>query len=79
MRYRTFKLPVLALLCALAFMPMPARAQSDERCFPETGHCISGRFRNQLWVVSNTVGGADWSPMGQQMLESSAPVWLPAL
>jgi hypothetical protein len=48
MRYRTFKLLLLALLCALTFGPVPARAQIDERCFTETGHCISGRFR-QYW------------------------------
>ena len=33
----------------LVFVTPPAMAQSsDERCFPETNHCISGRFR-QYW------------------------------
>ena len=34
--------------CALALallLPLPARAQMDERCFPETGYCISGSIR----------------------------------
>jgi hypothetical protein len=34
--------------CALALallLPISARAQMDERCFPETGYCISGSIR----------------------------------
>lgn len=40
-------LTLLALLAvAVAGLAAePARAQSGERCFPETGYCISGRFR----------------------------------
>ncbi len=41
---------LLALLVALVptLLPIPpgnAQAQTDERCFAETGHCISGRIR----------------------------------
>jgi hypothetical protein len=40
----------LVLLCA-AF---PAAAQSDERCFPETGHCIKGRIR-EFWEQNGSL------------------------
>ncbi|GAB4198644.1 MAG: hypothetical protein OHK0022_18240 [Roseiflexaceae bacterium] len=40
---------LLALLAALLLAPAGASlAQSDQRCFPETGYCISGRIR-QFW------------------------------
>ena len=35
---------LLALLVMLALLP--AQAQSDQRCFSETGHCIHGRIRD---------------------------------
>jgi glucose/arabinose dehydrogenase len=35
----------LAILLVSSLAP-PAAAQSGERCFPETGYCISGRFRS---------------------------------
>jgi hypothetical protein len=43
---RRTSLFVLVLL-ALAIVPV-ASAQDDQRCFPETGQCISGRIR-QFW------------------------------
>jgi hypothetical protein len=43
---------ILAILTAvvlgLAGWPALAPAQDDERCFPETGECLSGRFR-EYW------------------------------
>ncbi|HEU4323723.1 MAG TPA: hypothetical protein VFS21_11290 [Roseiflexaceae bacterium] len=40
---------ILAVLALLLLAPAGAGfAQSDQRCFPETGYCISGRIR-QFW------------------------------
>ncbi|MBK9713968.1 MAG: hypothetical protein IPO81_22095 [Kouleothrix sp.] len=36
----------LALLGLLALLPLPASAQAAERCFPQTGYCISGAIRS---------------------------------
>lgn len=36
------------ILCLSADAQRAVQAQSDERCFPETGYCISGRFR-EFW------------------------------
>jgi hypothetical protein len=41
---RTIALAALAALIALALTPAAAQ-ESGERCFPETGHCISGPIR----------------------------------
>src|SRR3954464_10660201 len=41
-------IPVLALLCLLLAVAPSAAAQGDQRCFPETNQCISGRIR-QFW------------------------------
>lgn len=35
---------ILLSLAAILLAAHPATAQNQERCFPETGHCISGRF-----------------------------------
>ena len=40
---RGFFFFTLALLLALP--ALPAGAQSAQRCFPETGHCIAGAIR----------------------------------
>jgi hypothetical protein len=49
---------VLAAIAGLAVIvwlpPGPAAAQADERCFPETGFCIAGRFRHE-WEQSGGV------------------------
>jgi uncharacterized lipoprotein YbaY len=42
-------LGAVALMLGVLFGLAPARAQSDEICFRETGQCISGRIR-QFWV-----------------------------
>ncbi|HEU4325123.1 MAG TPA: lamin tail domain-containing protein [Roseiflexaceae bacterium] len=39
---------LLALLAAALLLPTAGRAQTAERCFPETGYCISGRIR-EFW------------------------------
>jgi hypothetical protein len=39
---------VLTLLCLLLAVTPIAAAQGDQRCFPETGQCISGRIR-EFW------------------------------
>jgi hypothetical protein len=40
---------LLAIVLLLSILPSSsAQAQADERCFPETGHCISGRIR-EFW------------------------------
>jgi hypothetical protein len=36
---------VLALLGVLALFPARSSAQTAQRCFPETGHCINGAIR----------------------------------
>ncbi|MEN9937926.1 MAG: hypothetical protein RLZZ387_4505 [Chloroflexota bacterium] len=41
-------LSILITLLLLSALPTSAQAQTDQRCFPETGHCISGRIR-QFW------------------------------
>jgi uncharacterized lipoprotein YbaY len=50
MRLRTLGAAVLLVLVAATFGPLPsaAVAQSGERCFSETGFCISGRIR-EFW------------------------------
>jgi hypothetical protein len=45
MRIRFSTTSLLALALSLVVACLPAAAQSDERCFPETGHCIAGRIR----------------------------------
>lgn len=49
-RYRLpLKLALCMLLLASAVLPLVVvQAQQDERCFAETGQCISGRFR-EFW------------------------------
>src|SRR4051812_6494118 len=39
---------ILLVTCASIFSPDPSSAATSERCFPETGQCLSGRFR-QFW------------------------------
>ena len=47
MQPRRLLLFASALLALLALLPStgPARAQADQRCFPETGQCIAGPIR----------------------------------
>mgnify|MGYP001045174571 FL=1 len=39
---------LLFTLLIILMLPLSAQAQSDERCFPETGYCISGAIR-EYW------------------------------
>jgi hypothetical protein len=75
MRYG-FPLPGLAALLALAAAlllsaaPDPAAAQSAERCFAETGFCISGRVR-EFWEQNGglAVFGFPTSPQREELIE----------
>ncbi len=45
----------------LALLVPAAQAQTDQRCFPETGQCISGRIR-EFWERND---GALYNANGQ--------------
>ena len=47
---------------------LPATAQSGERCFPETGHCIAGRIR-EFWEQNGGLPVFGF-PIGPQRAES---------
>lgn len=59
---------LLALLALAA--PQGALAQQDERCFPETGFCISGRIR-QFWEQNGglPVFGFPLGPQAEEQIE----------
>lgn len=50
-----------------------ASAQSDQRCFPETGFCISGRIR-EFWEQNGglPVFGFPITPQQEEMVEGKA-------
>ena len=50
-----------------------AQAQQDERCFPETGACISGRIR-EFWEQNGglAVFGLPLAPQQEETLEGQA-------
>ena len=50
-----------------------AQAQQNERCFPETGACISGRIR-EFWEQNGglAVFGLPLAPQQQETLEGQA-------
>jgi uncharacterized lipoprotein YbaY/heat shock protein HslJ len=61
----------LLLLPALALVrPGAAQAQTDERCFAETGFCISGRIR-EFWERNGglSVFGLPLGPQQEQQIE----------
>jgi hypothetical protein len=63
----------LALLLAALFLTAPApatNAQSDARCFPETGYCISGRIRT-FWERNGglPVFGFPLGPQQEEVVE----------
>jgi glucose/arabinose dehydrogenase len=64
-----------ALVVALALVPAPtaALAQTGERCFPETGFCISGAIR-QFWERNGglPVFGFPIGPQGEEQIEGRA-------
>ena len=58
------------LLFAVMLLPaLPAEAQARERCFPQTGHCISGAIRT-YWERNGglPVFGYPISPVTQQYI-----------
>lgn len=61
-------LAVLTLLAGLA--PATTRAQNDERCFAETGYCISGRIRS-FWEQNGglPVFGLPLGPQQEMMID----------
>jgi hypothetical protein len=67
---RTAQHVLFVLVTATMLAPMlltnSIQAQEDERCFPETGQCISGRFR-EFWEQNSglAVFGYPITPAGQ--------------
>lgn len=65
---------LVVLGMCLAIVPVSSLfAQSDQRCFPETGQCISGRIR-QYWEQNGglPVFGYPIGPQQQQLVEGTA-------
>jgi uncharacterized lipoprotein YbaY len=61
---------LLALAILWLAAPVAAQAQTDERCFTETGYCISGRLR-EFWEQNGglTVFGLPITAQRQETLE----------
>ncbi len=77
-RRRYFLLLLLPLLLALlSMLPHHMQAQTDERCFPETGYCISGNIR-AYWEANGglAVFGYPTTPLRVETIEGtwSGPV-----
>jgi heat shock protein HslJ len=75
------RLKAVRLFCALGVfasamfaMPQAVRAQSDERCFPETGFCISGEIR-AFWEQNGglAVFGLPLGPQQEAVGEDGQP------
>ena len=62
---RQFIVLLLALGIVATIVPVPVRAQTAERCFPETGYCISGRIR-EYWESQGGLRVFGY-PIGAQM------------
>jgi len=61
---------LFALILGLTIIPVSVAAQGDQRCFPETGHCISGRIR-AFWEQNGglPVFGYPTGPQGEIQIE----------
>lgn len=61
---------LIGVVCALALVPGGVRSQTDERCFSETGFCISGRIR-EFWEQNGglPVFGFPIGPQQEQVIE----------
>ncbi|NJM06734.1 lamin tail domain-containing protein [Candidatus Gracilibacteria bacterium] len=72
MFYRVLAVVVLSLLIG-PFMPFAVRAQSDERCFPETGFCIRGPIR-AYWEANGglAVFGYPITVQTEELVEGSS-------
>ena len=64
--FRVFLLALISFLIVL-FGHSPVHSQSNEKCFPESGHCVSGRIL-EFWAKN---GGASTFgyPRGPQQEE----------
>jgi hypothetical protein len=65
---------IVALVALIGtVLPVPALAQPDQRCFPETGFCISGRIRT-YWEQNGglPVFGLPITPQQEQVIEGKA-------
>jgi hypothetical protein len=65
---RCMILALLAVLFTAAGIPTSAAAQSDQRCFPETGFCIAGRIR-EFWEQNGALPVFGF-PIGPQQAET---------
>ncbi len=67
-RFTTVLFGLVALLFTLA--PVGTKAQTDERCFSETGYCISGRIR-EYWEQNGglPVFGLPIGPQQEETIE----------
>ena len=70
---RRLTIMVLLLVLTAAVLPGRAAAQADERCFAETGYCISGPIR-AFWEAN---GGLDvfGYPISAQQIETIEGSW----
>ncbi len=72
---RRYSLSYILLLALITLLPTMtgrsiARAQTDERCFAETGSCISGRIR-EFWQQhgGQDIFGLPITPLQEQIIE----------
>lgn len=68
--FRILALCLIALLAPLNLPPATTLAQTDQRCFPETGQCISGRIRT-FWEQNGglAIFGFPISPQQGETIE----------
>ncbi len=61
---------VVTAICAVVLLPQRAKAQGWERCFRETGYCISGRIR-EFWEQNGglRVFGYPITPLQTETIE----------
>lgn len=64
------RLLIILLVCAGMLLPQDAHAQRGERCFAETGYCISGRIR-EFWEQNGglRVFGYPITPLQTETIE----------
>jgi hypothetical protein len=64
---------ILTLFALSVTLVAPVRAQTDERCFPETNYCISGRIR-EFWEQNGglSVFGFPIGPQQEETVEGNS-------
>jgi hypothetical protein len=69
-RTRSSRRSLLALALSFVVACLPAAAQSEERCFPETNQCIAGRIR-EFWEQNGglPVFGFPIGPQREELVE----------